>query len=221
MILCVLALLILIFLEPTYGWRLRAALIPHDIISADDPSLPEQNQALMAQLAQLQTIATQAPHVPADAISAMVYSRYPFGFKNELLINAGEREGVATGSTATYQGVFVGTVIEVFADSAVVQTIFDPSFKMPVRIGSSQGGGNTPNVDALVEGGADPKIASIAKGSALAAGDVIYTAAPGIPYGLPVAVIAATSTSADNLFEEAALNFAYDINNVQTVVIQK
>ncbi len=215
LILCVLALAILIFFEPSYGWRLRAALTQHDIISADDPTLPAQNQALQAQIAQLQTIAAEAPQATtANTITAMVYSQYPFGFKNELLINAGTNEGVATGSAVMYQGVFVGTVTQVFTNSAAVQTVFDPNFKMAVRVGNG-------GIDALLQGGAYPSAGSIAKGSAIAAADIVYTAAPGIPYGLPVAVIAATSTSADNLFENASLNFAYNINNIQAVVIQK
>jgi cell shape-determining protein MreC len=214
LILCVLALAILIFFEPAYGWRLRAALTPHDIISADDPTLPAQNEALQAQIAQLQTIASQAPQIPANTIPAMVYSQYPFGFKNEILINAGSNEGIATGSAATYQGVFVGTVTQVFANSAVIQTVFDPGFKMAVRIGNG-------GVDALLQGGAYPNVGSIAKGSAIIADDIVYTAAPGIPYGLPIAAVAATSTSADNLFEQASLNFAYDVNNIQAVVVEK
>jgi cell shape-determining protein MreC len=215
LILCVLVLATLIFFEPSYGWRLRATLTPRDIISADDPTLPAQNQVLQAQVAQLQTIAAQeATRIAANTIPAMVYSQYPFGFKNELLVNVGANEGVATGSAATYQGVFVGTVAHVFAESAVIQTVFDPSFKMAVRVGND-------GVDALLQGGAYPDATSIAKGSAIASGNIIYTAAPGIPYGLPVAVVAATSTSPDNLFENASLNFAYDINNIQAIVIQK
>jgi rod shape-determining protein MreC len=189
------------------------ALIPQDVISADDPTLSTQNQVLQAQIAQLQAITAQVPQIQANMIPAMVYSQYPFGFKNELLVNAGAREGVATGSAATYRGVFIGVTTQVFADSAVVQTIFDPNFKMAVRIGES-------GTDALIVGGALPIANSIAKGGPIAPGDIVYTAAPGIPYGSPVAVISATSTSADNLFENATLKFAYDINQIQSIMIE-
>lgn len=213
-VLCTLALLILIFFEPAYGWRLRAWLGSRDVISSDDPALPAQNQALEAELAQLQVIASQIPQNPKNAIRAMVYSRYPFGLKNELLVSAGAGEGVATGSTVTFQGVFIGSIAQVFPDSAVVQTVFDPEFKMPVRIGSV-------GADGLIVGGSYPKVTSIAKTANIANGDVVYTASPGVPYALPVAVVNATNTSADNLFEEASLDFAYDINGVETVLIEK
>jgi cell shape-determining protein MreC len=212
--LCVAALAILIFAEPSYGWRLRSWLAPNNIISSDDPALPAQNEALQAQLAELQNIAAQIPQNPQNDIRVMVYSQYPFGFKNELLVNAGANEGIATGSAVTFQGIFIGSVVQDFSDSAVVQTVFDPTFKLPVRIGSS-------GADALLVGGAYPKAMSIAKTAPIANGDIVYTAAPGIPYALPVAVVNATDTSADNLFQEASLDFAYDINGVETVLIEK
>jgi len=71
----------------------------------------------------------------------------------------------------------------------------------------------------LLVGGAYPKIGSIAKGAPVAAGDIVYAAAPGMPYGLPVADVNATGTSADNLFQEASLEFAYSINDAQAVLI--
>lgn len=212
LVLCVLALAVLIIFKPAYGWRLRALLAPNNIVSSDNPTLPAQNQALAAQLAELQTIAAQLPQQPENEIRAMVYSQYPFGFKNQLLVNAGTDQGVATGSAVTFQGIFIGTVSRVFDDSAVIQTVFDPSFKMPVRIGAQ-------GTDALLVGGSYPEAGSIAKNAPIAVNDIVYTAAPGLPYALPIASVAATSTSPDNLFEQASLQFAYDINSIQTVFI--
>jgi hypothetical protein len=64
-------------------------------------------------------------------------------------------------------------------------------------------------------------VGSIARTAAIAPGDVVYSAAPGIPYAQPIAEVVATSTSADSLFQQATLNFPYDINNVETVLIMK
>jgi cell shape-determining protein MreC len=214
LIVCIVALGVLVIFEPSYGWRLRMWLAPNNIISSDDPALPAQNETLQAQLAQLQSIAAEISQNTQNNIRAMVYSQYPFGFKNELLVNAGTNDGVATGSAVTFQGVFVGSVVQTFSDSAVVQTVFDPTFKLPIRIGSA-------GVDALLVGGAYPKATSIAKSAVITNGDIIYTAAPGIPYALPVGVVNATDTSADNLFQEASLSFAYDINGVETVLIER
>jgi rod shape-determining protein MreC len=144
----------------------------------------------------------------------MVYSRYPMNFKNEILVDAGVDKGVVAGKAVLFGNIFIGKVIDVFPGSALVQTVFDGDFKMPVRVGSS-------GYDALCVGGVYPKAGSISKNASLANGDVVITADPNFPYGLPVGVVRDVSISADNLFEEATINFAYDINSIQTVLIAK
>ncbi len=224
---CVIALFILIFFEPAYGWRVRGWLNPQSgqLQQADSPSLTAQNEALQAQLAVLQSIAAQIPQNSQNQIRAMVYLQYPFGFRNELLVNAGSNENVTVGKAVTFQGIFIGMVDKVFPDSAIVQTVFDATLKMPVRIGAAAGGagGNTAagSYDALLVGGADPYAASIAKGAPLAPGDIIYTAASGLPYGLPIGIVNATSASGDNLFEQASIRFGYDMSGMQSVLIQR
>jgi rod shape-determining protein MreC len=215
LVVCVVALGALIFLEPSYGWKLRSWLTPQAPPASSqtsDPTLEAQNQSLEAQLAVLQGVANELPHVPSGYIPAMVYSRYPLNFKSELLVNAGSDEGVAVGKAVVFQGVLIGIVEKVFGGSSLVQTVFDENLKTPVRIGSK-------GYDGLLSGGADPEITSIQKGEPIATGDIVYSAAPSFSYGLPVAVVAATGTTSDGLFEDATLSFAYDINDIQTVLI--
>ncbi len=206
------ALAALLFLRPWYGWTLRAWLAPLSTRDTDSAGLAAANEALKAELAQVAKVAAELPQASPHYLRAMVYSRYPFNFKNELLLNVGSSEGVVTGHAVTFQGILIGRVSRVFADTALVQTVFDSDFKLPVRIGAG-------GYDALIVGGAYPKAESIVKSAALHAGDVIYSAAPGLPYGLPVAEVVSTSTSPDNLFIQADLSFAYDLNTVQTVLI--
>ncbi len=203
----------LIFFAPSYGWDIRQFLSP-SAPPADTTTLAAQNALLKAQIAQLEVIAAQAPSSssPEGGVVAMVYSRYPMDFKNELLVNVGSNEGIAVGAAATFQGILIGQVKSVSPESSVVQTIFDNALKMPVRIGSG-------GYDGLLRGGSEPMVGSITSAAPLVAGDVVYSAAPGLPYGLPIAEVAATSTSADSLFEQASLNFSYDINTIQTVAI--
>ena len=84
------------------------------------------------------------------------------------------------------------------------------------RCGSARGG-----ADGLLQGGSDPVVGSIASNAPVAPGDIVYSAAPGIPYALPIAQVVATSTSADSFFQQATLSFPYDVNNVETVLIAK
>jgi rod shape-determining protein MreC len=220
-------LLFFVLFEPSYGWRLRQVFTPSNVaMQGSDASvnantnndgvnnLVTENESLKAQLAALQVVAAEVPTSSANYIRAMVYSRYPLNFKNELMVNAGTRDGVLVGSAAVFQGLFVGRVVAVGNNDATVQTVFDNSFKMPVRVG---GGG----YDGLLIGGSYPLITSIAKKSSIGINDIIYTAAPGMPYALPVGEVQSTSTSADNLFEQAALVFPYDINDIQTILIAR
>ena len=217
-------LLFLIFFIPSFGWTLRAWLSPAmggsaesnnaSMSQGNSPTLTAQNDALQAQLAALQVVASQLPTSTPNTIRAMVYSRYPMNFRNELLVNAGTNDGVASGAAIIFQGMLIGQVQKVFENESLVQTIFDNNFKMPVRIGPT-------GTDGLLQGGADPVVGSIASTAAIAPGDIVYSATPGIPYAQPIAEVVATSTSADSLFQQATLSFPYDINNVETVLIIK
>lgn len=208
----IIILIAVIFFAPTYGWKIRAWLSPQQ--PENDDAIVVQNDALKAQLAVLQSVSAQLPTSTPNTIRAMVYSRYPMNFRNELLVNAGINEGVTTGTAVMFQGMLLGEVRTVFPDEALVQTIFDDAFKMPVRIGST-------GIDGLLQGGSYPMVGSIADTAIIVPGDVIYSAVSGIPYGLPIAQVVATSTSPDSLFQQATLSFPYDINNVQTVLIIK
>ena len=214
MLICAAILAIVIFSESSLGWRLRMWLSPKPTAQGDTASLEAKNLTLQAEVARLQGIINENPKNPGDEIRAMAYVQYPFGFKNEVLLDAGTTQGVAVGKTVTFQGIFLGSVTDVFPKNSVVQTIFDPTFKMPVRIGND-------GYDALLVGGPDPKATSIAKKAALQSGDIVYAAASGFPYGLPIGIVNTTSTSGDNLFMEASISLAYNINDVQSVLIER
>jgi rod shape-determining protein MreC len=213
----------LIFFAPSYGWKVRAWLSPAPggnnsaatgASQADDRTLAAQNEVLESELAELQVISSQLPTSSPVEVRAMVYSRYPLNFKNELLVSAGSDSGVNVGAAVVFQGMLLGQVQKVFSNTALVETIFDNGLKIPVRVG---GGG----ANGLFQGGSDPIVGSIARGATIGSGDIVYSAAPGFPYGLPIAQVVATSTSADSLFQQATLGFPYDVNNVETVLIMK
>jgi hypothetical protein len=206
----------LIFFVPSYGWKIRAWLSPAPAgpSQTDDQTLAAVNDALKAQLATLQVVSAQMPTSSPATVRAMVYSRYPMNFKNELLVSVGANDGVAVGAAVVFQGMLLGQVRTVFPSEALVQTVFDNSVKMPVRIGT--GGAN-----GLLQGGSYPVVGSIASTASIKPGDIVYSAAPGIPYALPIAQVVATSTSADSLFQQATLSFPYDVNNIETVLIMK
>ncbi len=211
---CIAILFVFVFFAPSYGWRLRDLLGPRATGEAQAPSSAAENETLLAEIAALQSVASAIPTSTQAYLRAMVYSRYPLNFRDEILINAGANEGVQVGKAAVFQGILVGTVEKSFADSSLVATVFDANFKMPVRVGSK-------GFDGLLAGGAYPRVISIGKGSPIEPGDIVYAAAPDLPYGMPLGIVEATSSSPDNLFEEASLGFAYDVNTIQTVLVAK
>lgn len=209
------ALVLFVVFAPTYGARVRSFFAANRTpLAPDGQNVAAENEVLKAQLAELATLQAELPTSTAQSVRAMVYSQYPFGFKNELMVNAGANQGVTQGDPVLYRGVLVGQVTQVWNDGAAVQTIFDTNLRMPVRIGVK-------GYDGLLEGGLYPVVGSVAKNADVVSGDVVYAAVAGLPYGLPVAEVQSTSTSADSLFQQASLSFAYDINQVQTVLIQK
>jgi rod shape-determining protein MreC len=209
-----LILLFLIFFAPLVGWKLHALLGPRGIATEDAASLTAQNEVLAAELAQVKSMTVQMPNVASNTIRAMAYSRYPLNFKDQILVNAGTNQGVALGKAVLFQGVLVGIVQKIFPDDALVTTIFDPTFKMPVRVGNA-------GVDALLQGGANPQAVSIAKNAKIGIGDIVVAAGPGVPYGIPIARVAGIAASSNDLFNQATLDFAYDINTIETVAIEK
>lgn len=174
--------------------------------------LTAENESLKAKLAELGIVASEVPTSTEGAIRAMVYSRYPFNFKNEMILDVGATDGVVAGDAVASGGNLVGLVQDVMPHSSVAETIFDPYFKMSVRIG-------TQGYDALLVGGSYPMVESIVKTATIAAGDVVYSAAPGIPYAMPVGEIGNAALSPNNLFEEASIVFPYDIDMIQAVEI--
>ena len=210
-------LVLIIFLAPSVGWRIRAFFGARP--SGDVNALQAENLSLQAELAQYATVARELPQISNTYLPAMVYSRYPTNARNVFLINIGSREGVASGKAVVAAGasssyVLIGRIQDVFEDTALVETIFDPGFRMPVRIGSH-------GYDALFIGGAYPKATSIAKNVPINVGDVVMSADPSLPYGLPLASVSGVAISSDALFQEATLNFAYDAGTLQAVLVEK
>lgn len=210
----IIILVFLIFFAPSYGWRLRQWFGSQNMIQTDPSGLMAENIALKARLATLQTVQSEIPNAPQGTLRAMVFSRYPMNFRNEILVDAGADDGVKEGKAVFFGNIFIGRVANVFQSSALIQTVFDGDFKMPVRVGAA-------GYDALLLGGTYPKAGSIFKKASIKKGDVIITADSRFPYGLPVGEVNDVGISADNLFEEATVNVSYDINGMQTVLIER
>jgi hypothetical protein len=148
----------------------------------------------------------------AGGIKAAVYSRYPFNFKNEILIAAGDKQGIKVGDTALFQGSILGVVLKVFDNSALVETVFDSRFRTPVRVGLS-------GTEALLVGGNQPTLQLIPPDAPVENSDHAYSAAEGMPYGVRIGAVERVRDAKDGNYKEADLRVPYNPASLSEVVV--
>jgi len=222
LLIVIIVALFLLVAYPSVSWKIQTLLSRSENPTPDEyKKLILENESLKAAAMQLQEIKKQTPSNSDSLLSVFVYSRYPFNFKNELLINAGLNQDMTVGQAAVITSsstlsnpVLVGKIQQVFENVSVVQTIFDSRFQLAVRIGKS-------GVNALLKGGNEPRLTLIPKDAKTSEGDIAYSASPDFPYGLPVGIIRRLRLSTDQLFQEADIGTAYNPNELDSVSIIK
>lgn len=204
---------LLIYSGPIFDLKLKSAAWMREFPArfSGDAGLKMRIQELEAENAFLKSELGE----PGSLTAIKVYSTYPFTTRSEFIIAAGERNGLRTNDTVVVRGdVLVGKVREVFESSAVVTTIFDPSWEIPVRIGSGE-------FDALLQGGNELTLSLIQKDTPIADGDRVISAGEGVPYGLEIGFIKSIKESSDGVFKEAVVEPSFRINNLRDVAIYR
>lgn len=200
----------LVIFAPSGAFKLR------EFIRGTQPN-PNDFEAEVAvlkmELARRNIIESQSSSSKDKLVAGEVYSRYPFGLKNEFLLNVGEENGIKKGQPALFKGIFVGWITKIFDKSSLIQTLFDVRTKLAVRIGNQ-------GADGLLVGGNEPRITLITKDFNVAKGDVVYLAAPALPFGIPLGELKDTpKDSEDNLFKEALLYLPYEFGSIRVLQI--
>ncbi len=208
---------LLIFLYPSLGWKIRDLITVSGTQNPDYKNLVLENQSLKADLAQLSGLKKELPSYSGNFIQASVYSNYPFNFKSELLVNRGEKDGVKVGQpvivfSVSSKPVLIGIVEEVFRNNSLIKTVFDSRFQLSVRAGVA-------GANSLLKGGSNPKLTLIPKDSKIENGDAVYSVGSNYPFGLTVGIVRNFRLSSDQFFGEADLETAYNANDLQIVSI--
>lgn len=188
----------------------------------DGPRLGEailENEILRAEVYRLEALDEQTFR-NSDSVVASVFSKYPFNFKNEILIDVGENGALEFGQPVVFlggsglypRGLLLGKVDKVFRDSSLVRTVFDKEWQSSVRIGKK-------GYLALLQGGGEPVIRLIPKDAKISVGDVVYSVQPEFPNSLPVGEVSEVGLSSDQVFQEAKLSFPYDFSNIKAVAV--
>ena len=147
--------------------------------------------------------------------SVKVYSAYPFNNRGEVAIAAGANLGIKVGDVITYgDNILVGKVTKVFESYSTLITIFDPSWKISVRVGEHE-------VDALMQGGNELTITLIPQEAEIRDGDLVITASGEFPYGLGVGVLKNIKSAPGNAFKEAILEPSFQLKQLKDVSIYR
>ncbi len=179
--------------------------------------LKQENENLKVEIQKYQLSAAgifAGAQMPAgNYISGKVFSTYPFNVKNQITINIGEQQGVKRMMPAVFgENILIGQVSEVSKNYSVIQTIFDPNWQLPVRIGDKE-------INGLLQGGNEPKITFIEKDKPVNAGDVVYSAKQGLPYAIKIGEISEIKESAPGVFKEAILKIPFSVGDLREIKI--
>lgn len=170
--------------------------------------LRERNRELEIELLNLKKN-NPKPSLDGRMVEAKVYSIYPFGNRSEITINVGADKGVASGQAVVLDNSLIGRIKEVKARTSVVQTIFDPGFQIPVRIGKGE-------IDALYVGGMSPKLDLIDAKESIDCGELIVAAADNFAYGLGMGYAAQIK---EGTLKEATIEPLLEIKDIRNVFV--
>ncbi len=177
-------------------------------------SLELENQSLRAEIFAMEKQSMYETVHNERYYVAKIYSTYPFNNRALVAIAAGKKQGIAEKMTVTVKGtILFGTVVSVFDDYSLVKTLYDPTWKSPVKIGKE-------NVNALLLRGREPRLTLIVKNKMVSVDDLVYSAGLETPYGLTVGAVGKIAQSQVNAFDEAALNVPYDLTSLNEVYIR-
>jgi len=206
-------ILTLIILSPDFILKLKYFLIKKPPQNIEETE--KENLILKLQIAELETLKPFLPQAKSSNLKlGFVYFRYPFNFKNEILINLGEKDikigdAVVLPCFEKNNFILVGKVKKVFENYAVIQTLFDADFKLSVKISTSS--------EALFIGGPSPKLTLIPRQNKVNYNDIVYAADSSLPYGLIIGKVGEIKNISNTLFNEATLILPYDLSSIGAV----
>ena len=146
-----------------------------------------------------------------------VLARSTAPYRQLIVIGAGSDQGVVDGATVVLPdgepgGSFVGRVVKVSSDTSEVETLFEPSWKSAVRVGTS-------SIDALLVGGLTPTLTRLSKGASVGAGDLIINSDDSLPYGLFMGRLTELRDAADGVLVEGVVALPYDLTTLRFVEV--
>lgn len=189
--------------------RLRDELSDYFATQVENESLHKENLALRKQL----KVQGAQEH---ELILARVLGMDVRPGAGRLMIDRGQRDGVIKGSVAVGERFLVGRVVQIQEHQSVIETIFSPDSRVPIRMGE---------VEALLQGefGQKLMLGEIPPDAKIMPGELIVTTgASGIyPPNLIVGRVARVMKN-DNLpYLSAEVEPVWRIGEVEVVFLQR
>lgn len=141
-----------------------------------------------------------------------VYSSFPFNNQKLLYITQGIEQGITIGmAVALEPEILLGQIIAVWPKYSAVRTVFDPDFKVAVRIGASQ-------EEGLLEGGNPPTV-SLIKDKKISTGETITSAGAQFPYGLAIGTLGSFLETSNDYFKKAEARLGYNLGDINEIYV--
>lgn len=206
----IIGLLIITYVTPLYIKKLKVAGG-----EPDEARQEIERQDLLARIERMQIAYDEVRKSEKDTVvRGKIFSKYPFNNKHRITLSVGSEEGVVPAAIVTVgENILVGYIKEVTDRTSSAETIFDPSFQLPVRIGISE-------VDGMIQGGIEPKITMVEKTKRIQKGDVVVVTAEELPYGLKIGEINEVKDNPGSVFYEASMRLPYNINELREVNVR-
>lgn len=153
---------------------------------------------------------------PFRTVAARVVGRDPSRWFSTLLVDRGAADGVARNDPVVTSDGLVGHVVETAGSWARVLLVLDPRSAAGVLVERSREAGV-----AEGQGQAVLRVKYLSRDAEIQPGDQVVTSGLGqiYPRGLPVGAVIGVRRTAGDLFQEATLRPAADLNHLEDLLI--
>jgi len=195
-------------------------------LASQNAQLQQQNASLTAQLAALGDVKQENADLRAQVglsasagwqvVGANIVAYQPDSYRQYITIDRGQDAGIKLGQAATSNGLLVGQVNQVNANTARVMLVGDPDFRLAVR---DQDTGAT----GILQGqlGSGLVMDDISQTDQVHAGDTVVTSGlgGGMPPGIAIGRVETVNTAQNEVFQSAAVAPSADVSRLRLVFV--
>jgi rod shape-determining protein MreC len=198
-------------------FRLGIASSPFSSEAPSGSQLDEQRavtQRLERENQQLRALLDFRPSPRLRTVGADIVGRSVQPLRRLVYLNRGSSDGLSQGQAVLAAGYVVGTIDKVAQQTAEVQLVTDPDFRMTVTVGENR----TAGIARGSLGGMS--VSRLLQTEQQKVGDHVFTSSVGglVPNGLPVGIVRGIREK-DSLFREVDVELPVGLEQLQVVTV--